>query len=160
MAWRLTSENLNSHASGLIRMSDRAAPQGVRLEISTPSLSRLTGADLAGPAAEGLRLTAAPIVVADQLFKVRAEYAVPAVRNLSVSASLTHVGTSYADILNTYELPSYRVVDLGARYHLGTARNPVTLRLDVLNIADKHYWANATALGEPRTVMFSVNTRL
>lgn len=51
MAWRLSAENLNSHASGLIRMSDRSAPDGVRLELSTPSLSRLTGADLAGPAA-------------------------------------------------------------------------------------------------------------
>lgn len=51
VAWRLSAANLNSHARGMIRLKDRNAPEGVRLEISTPSLSRLTGADLAGPAA-------------------------------------------------------------------------------------------------------------
>ena len=108
------------------------------------------------PALEGKH----PVVVADQLFKIRAEYAIPAVRNLSVSGSFTHVGNSYADNRNTDKLPAYRIFDLGTRYELGTTRNPVTLRLDVLNVADKHYWANATALGEPRTVMLSVSTRL
>ena len=131
----------------------------------TPNLSLLGGftwldakvkKQRENPALEGKH----PIVVADQLFKIRAEYTIPAIQNLSVSAALTHVGDSYADTLNTDKLPAYRVFDLGARYHLGTARNPITLRLDVLNVADKHYWANATALGEPRTVMFSVNTRL
>lgn len=50
VGWRLLSENLNSSARGLIRVEDRDAPEGVRLQVSTPSLSRLTGAGLAGPA--------------------------------------------------------------------------------------------------------------
>lgn len=51
VGWRLVAENLNSTARGVIRVKERDAPNGVRLEISTPSLSRLTGAELAGPAA-------------------------------------------------------------------------------------------------------------
>ena len=51
VGWRLVAENLNSNARGVIHLKDRDAPEGVRLEIATPSLSRLSGASLAGPAA-------------------------------------------------------------------------------------------------------------
>ena len=51
VGWRLISENVNSSARGLIRLSDRASPDGVQLEISTPSLTRLIGSPVAGPAA-------------------------------------------------------------------------------------------------------------
>lgn len=51
VGWRLIADNLNSNAHGVIRLKDRDAPQGVRLEISTPSLTRLVGTGLAGPAA-------------------------------------------------------------------------------------------------------------
>ena len=43
VGWRLVSENLTSRASGLIRMSDRSVPRGLRVSVSTPSLSRLVG---------------------------------------------------------------------------------------------------------------------
>ncbi len=46
VGWRLVADNLNSRASGLIRTSDRSAPQGVRVNVSTPSLSRLAGRPL------------------------------------------------------------------------------------------------------------------
>lgn len=51
VGWRLSSDNVNAHARGLINVSDQSAPDGVRLEISTPSLSRLVGAPVAGPSA-------------------------------------------------------------------------------------------------------------
>ena len=51
VGWRLMSDNLNSSAQGVIRMEDQSAPDGVRLEISTPSLTRLAGTPIAGPAA-------------------------------------------------------------------------------------------------------------
>ncbi|WP_333591012.1 translocation/assembly module TamB domain-containing protein [Brevundimonas sp.] len=50
VGWRLIAENLNSSARGVIRLKERDAPEGVRLEISTPSLTRLAGTGLAGPA--------------------------------------------------------------------------------------------------------------
>lgn len=55
VAWKLTADNLTSSASGQIRLSDRRSEDGVRLEVATPSLTRLIGRPLAGPAAyEGL----------------------------------------------------------------------------------------------------------
>lgn len=51
VGWRLVAENLNSRASGLVRVSDRSIPRGVRVSVSTPSLSRLAGRPLGERAA-------------------------------------------------------------------------------------------------------------
>lgn len=51
VAWVLAAENLNSSARGMIRTADRTAPDGINLEVTTPSLNRLIGMKLAGPAA-------------------------------------------------------------------------------------------------------------
>ncbi len=48
VGWRFISENFNSNARGLIRMSDRSAPDGVQLEVETGSLTRLLGLTLGG----------------------------------------------------------------------------------------------------------------
>ena len=51
VGWRLIAENLNSSASGEIRLSDRSSPDGVTVDASTRSLTRLVGREAAGPAA-------------------------------------------------------------------------------------------------------------
>ncbi len=51
VGWRLISDNVNSTAQGLVRLSDRTVPEGVKLEVSTPSLTRLAGTPISGPAA-------------------------------------------------------------------------------------------------------------
>ncbi|WP_292098305.1 translocation/assembly module TamB domain-containing protein [Brevundimonas sp.] len=51
VAWRLMADNLDSRASGEIRINDRSSPDGVALGVSTRSLSRLVGAPAGGPAA-------------------------------------------------------------------------------------------------------------
>ncbi len=43
VGWRLIAENLESRASGEIRLRDQSSPDGIRLAITTRSLSRLTG---------------------------------------------------------------------------------------------------------------------
>lgn len=48
VAWRLLADNVQSSARGVIRTSDNSAPDGVRLSINTPSLSRLIGQPAAG----------------------------------------------------------------------------------------------------------------
>ncbi|MFT3813695.1 MAG: TonB-dependent siderophore receptor [Acidovorax sp.] len=105
------------------------------------------------PQLEGKR----PTLVSDKLLKARAEYAVPAVPGLSLSAGFSYTSASYADTMNTDRLPGYTVYDLGLRYQWGSPKNPTTLRLDIYNVADKHYWANAAVLGDPRTVALSLN---
>ena len=105
------------------------------------------------PAVEGNR----PALVSDKLFKLRAEYDVPVLPGLSVSAGINRTSASYVDLNNTDRLPGYTIYDLGARYPLGPAARPVILRLDILNLTDKHYWANGAVLGLPRTVMLSAS---
>lgn len=51
VGWRLVAENLNSRASGRVRVSDRSIPGGIRIRVSTPSLSRLAGRPLGDGAA-------------------------------------------------------------------------------------------------------------
>ena len=51
VAWRLIADNLNARASGDIRLSDQSSPDGISLDISTPSLTRLVGRPAAGAAA-------------------------------------------------------------------------------------------------------------
>ncbi|MFN3667968.1 MAG: translocation/assembly module TamB domain-containing protein [Brevundimonas sp.] len=51
VGWRLMAENLDSSASGEIRLSDRSSPDGITLDVSTRSLSRLVGSGAGGPAA-------------------------------------------------------------------------------------------------------------
>lgn len=50
VGWRLIAENLESRASGEIRLKDQSSPDGIRLDVSTRSLSRLAG-QTAGAAA-------------------------------------------------------------------------------------------------------------
>lgn len=51
VAWRLFADNIETHAVGMLKMSDRSAPDGIRLEVSTPSLTRLAGTHLGGQTA-------------------------------------------------------------------------------------------------------------
>lgn len=51
VGWRLVADNLNSDARGLIRIKDRAVPEGVRINVSTSSLSRLAGGSMGDRAA-------------------------------------------------------------------------------------------------------------
>ncbi|MDP1777764.1 MAG: hypothetical protein Q8K90_04055, partial [Brevundimonas sp.] len=51
VAWRLIADNLDSRASGEIRIEDQSSPDGITLDVSTRSLTRLVGQDAGGPAA-------------------------------------------------------------------------------------------------------------
>jgi translocation and assembly module TamB len=51
VGWRLMAENLDSSASGEINLSDQSSPDGITVDVSTRSLTRLVGQDAGGPAA-------------------------------------------------------------------------------------------------------------
>ena len=51
VGWRLIAENLESSASGEVRLNDQSNPAGITVEASTRSLTRLVGRSAAGPAA-------------------------------------------------------------------------------------------------------------
>lgn len=98
-----------------------------------------------------------PSGTAEKVAKLRVEYALPALRALNFSASVSYIGPQYVDQLNTDRLPGYTLVDMGARYMFVIAQHPVTLRLDVNNITDKAYWSQDGSLGDPRTVLLSAS---
>lgn len=50
LAWTLTSENLTSRGQGVVNIKDRSSADGLDLQVSTPSLTRLIGTTLGGAA--------------------------------------------------------------------------------------------------------------
>lgn len=103
------------------------------------------------PLLEGKR----PPLVAQQMFKLYSEYTIPNFESLSVSAGFNHTAKSYANAENTDKLPAYTLFNIGSRYQFNLKDNPLTLRLNVNNLFNKHYWANESILGDPRTVVVS-----
>lgn len=98
-----------------------------------------------------------PVDVAEKIYKLRAEYTLSQLRNLSVSAAAIYNGSSYGDALNTDKVPAYTLFDIGARYAFEVAETLTTLRLDLQNLTNKHYWNgfNGTRIGDPRTLLLS-----
>lgn len=103
------------------------------------------------PLLEGKR----PPLVAQKMFKLYTEYTVPNYEALSLSAGFNHTAKSYADAENTDKLPAYTLFNVGARYQFDLKDHPMTLRLNINNLFNKHYWANESILGDPRTLVFS-----
>jgi iron complex outermembrane receptor protein len=84
-------------------------------------------------------------------------YTLPRLRNLSFSAAAIYNGSNYGDLLNTDKVPDYTLFDVGARYAFDVSGVGTTLRLDVQNLTNEHYWNgfNGTRIGDPRTVLLS-----
>ena len=79
-----------------------------------------------------------------------------------MTGRMVHTGRQMVNATNTLELPTWTRFDLGARYVLQVGDNPVTLRANVDNVANKRYRASGfnsfgTALlqGLPRTFKLS-----
>jgi iron complex outermembrane receptor protein len=80
--------------------------------------------------------------------------------DLALSLRAVYTSSQYADNANTVEIPSWVRYDIGARYKTVINKVPVTYRLSVENLFDKHYWSGATdkglvTLGSPRTIKLS-----
>ena len=105
-----------------------------------------TEADLVGKRVEGVPRFQNVVQLTD---------AVPGVRGLSATAEARYVDSIVGDFDNTYNLPPYVLVNLRASYTTRLAGKTVTLRAEVDNVANKHFWGfqqtNYTFVGEPRT---------
>ncbi|WP_232831548.1 TonB-dependent receptor [Pseudogemmobacter bohemicus] len=92
--------------------------------------------------------------------KLGVEYDLPSLPGLTLSANVNHTGKRYANNTNTLSLPSFTVLDIGARYETEMRGNPLALRATVQNITDEAYWAGgnlAGGYGAPRTVLLSAS---
>ncbi|PAT33719.1 TonB-dependent receptor [Vandammella animalimorsus] len=91
--------------------------------------------------------------------KLGAEWDVPALPGLTLSAHANYASRQYLSADNALSIPGRTVFDLGARYATHLASYPLTLRASVANAANKTYWAKphytSLALGAPRSFQLS-----
>jgi iron complex outermembrane receptor protein len=79
---------------------------------------------------------------------------------LTLSTRVLLTGSQYVNAQNTLRLPGWARWDVGARYALQGFGRPVTLRANVLNVANRGYWEGSAGSGgivlsAPRTVNLS-----
>lgn len=104
-----------------------------------------------------------PIGVPDSQANLNVEWDMPRVPGLTFDGRVVYTDEQYIDAANTFTIPSWARIDLGARYATRVAGRAVTLRGRVENVADHNYWAstggfpgaNYLVLGTPRTFLLS-----
>jgi iron complex outermembrane receptor protein len=102
------------------------------------------------------------------------EYQLPGIAGLVTMFDYQFSGRRPANDTNSLTAPGYDLFDLGVRYTSNLRSKPLTWRLAVANVTDRHYWStiapsNLTGantgnllahLGAPRTVLASVTVGL
>jgi iron complex outermembrane recepter protein len=88
------------------------------------------------------------------------DYKLP-VEGLSVNARGNYVDNQYLNNANTLELPSYTLLDVGAKYATNLGGVNTTFRANIDNVTDEKYWAGVfnsgfTTLGAGRTYKLGV----
>ncbi len=94
------------------------------------------------------------------LLNVGGEWDAPFIPRLTLTGRAIYTGSQYVDAQNTQPISDWETFDAGARYMLRRSSDkPITFRGQVLNIANKSYWGEASsfglARGGPRTVLLS-----
>lgn len=93
--------------------------------------------------------------------KLGAEWDVPALQGLTLTANATTASKQYLDAENSLSVPGRTVFDVGARYVATVSGRPLTLRAAVTNVTNKAYWAKphftSLGLGAPRTFTLSAS---
>ena len=96
--------------------------------------------------------------VSQRAASLGAEWDIPGVNGLTATGRVVHNSSRYLDAANTWEMPGWTRIDIGARYSTRLGGNAVTYRGGITNLLDKNYWESANSglvLGPPR--MFSLS---
>tara|TARA_Y100000748_G_scaffold248086_1_gene212761 strand:+ start:773 stop:3193 length:2421 start_codon:yes stop_codon:yes gene_type:complete len=116
--------------------------------------------DTNDPAEDGNRAPATP----EYSVNLGAEWDVPAVQGLTLTARGIHSSSQYLDQANSKKIDGWERLDVGARYAFAAAGKDVTLRASVENVLDDRSWISAGAsddsaagltLSSPRTYLMS-----
>jgi len=93
--------------------------------------------------------------------KLGVEWDLPGVTGLTLTGNVQSASGQYFSRDNTLKTVGRTLFDAGLRYQTAIDGRAVTLRADVLNVANKAYWAGGGSgklwLGAPRTVMLSAS---
>jgi iron complex outermembrane recepter protein len=103
----------------------------------------------------------APSVPSAQL-NLGAEWDPPFLPGLTLSGRTIYTSGQYYDNANTQRIPDWVRFDIGLRYAFELRGKPVVVRGNILNIANRGYWAAANptyglSLGVPRTFLLSTS---
>lgn len=87
------------------------------------------------------------------------EYDLAAMPGLTLTSRLTAFSGAKADVDNTQSIPGWATWDIGGRYTMRVQSKAVTLRANVMNVANKSYWNSVSrgfiTMGAPRTFLLS-----
>lgn len=96
------------------------------------------------------------------LGNIGAEYDIPHVSGLTVTANWIYTSKQYLNQTNTLSIPAWNRFDIGARYTTQVFRHDVTIRGTIQNLANHAYWSSAydgyLTMGAPRTFLLSLTT--
>ncbi|HEY0182521.1 MAG TPA: TonB-dependent receptor [Rhodopila sp.] len=100
--------------------------------------------------------------VPDVQMNIGAEWDTPFIPGLTLTGRAIYTSAQYYDNANTQQIPSWVRFDLGARYMLDIRGKPVAIRGQVINVANRGYWAGANPTyglspGLPRTFLLSTS---
>lgn len=121
-----------------------ATPRGQQLTATLPEGSRLR-----------LDTDNRPVSVPRNVVVFSADADIPGVPGLAAMAGVRYVGSQFYDLSNQRSIPSFTVVDAGARYSFASSNTQMVLRMGISNLFDKsHYqFADFTVQsGAPRTL--------
>jgi iron complex outermembrane receptor protein len=122
--------------------------------------SKLT--DTVGGTFDGNRAPATP----EYNVNLGAEWDVPLVSGLTLTARGIHSSSQYLDQANSKQIDGWERFDAGARYAFKVDGKDITLRASIENLLDDRYWASAGAsddseagltLSTPRTYLVSAS---
>lgn len=93
------------------------------------------------------------------------DWDVPGVSGLALNGRVLYTSAQYLDNANTLKLPSWTVLDLGARYATRLGDKDVVFRANVDNVFNRSYWggvwySGSAILGVPRTFWLSASIDL
>jgi iron complex outermembrane receptor protein len=122
--------------------------RGIELSLAgapTEALTVVAGAVLMQPRVTGAAVDNGsvghkPVGQTDRNLQIDLEYRAPLLPGWSFDTALTHYGARTASLDSRNEIPSYTVMNLGARYRFNLGEMPTTLRLLAENIADEFSW--------------------
>lgn len=157
--------------------SGRVNPATMMFDVDGEQRNRGMEVNVFGEAARGVRLLGGIMLLDAELTKTAdglddgnrapgaevnlnlgAEWDTPFMSGLTLSGLFAYTGSSYIDSANTQKIPSWKRVDVGARYAFRAGERPVVLRANVENLFDEAYWRDAYLYrGAPRTFLLSAS---
>lgn len=129
------------------------------------SVSLIAGAVLmrprvTGPAVELGRVGAIPLNQSARVLRANAEWRWPFLPGFSIDGAVANFGQRAASRDNLVFVPSYTLIDIGARYRFKIGKAPATLRFQLANVANTFAWnivgSNSYGLMDKRRALLFV----